>query len=89
VFLDQNFPPNANVDLILELSKDAAAGEIEIILGDNSVSGQMAEGLNSVNVKFTNDEPLESIVIRAKEPLGLALGKDSKFVRVLWGLAGK
>jgi phosphoglycerol transferase len=88
VFLDQEFPPNANVDLIFELSKEAAAGEVEIVLGENSVSGQLSEGLNSVNVKFANTAPSESLVIRVKNPMSVGLGKDSRFVRVVWGLSG-
>jgi len=88
VFLDQEFPPNANVDLIFELSKEAAAGEVEIVLGENSVSGQLSEGLNSINVKFSNTAPLESLVVRVKDPISLGLRKDSRFVRVVWGLSG-
>jgi hypothetical protein len=89
VVLNQNFPPNANVDLVFEVSKEAAGGEIELVLGEASISGQLSEGLNSVNVKFSNVGFEESLVIRAKDPNRLSLNADSRFVRVLWGLAGK
>ena len=88
VFLDRSFPENASVDLIFELSKEAASGEIELILGDAAISGPLSEGINSVNVKFTNTAPQESLIIRVKNPGVIGLSEESKFVRVLWGLAG-
>jgi hypothetical protein len=89
VFLNRGFPPNANVDLVIELSKGASAGEIELVLGDASVSGQMSEGLNSVNVKFSNSGFEDFLTIRIKDPTGLEQNEDSRFVRVLWGLASE
>jgi hypothetical protein len=89
IFMNRPFPPNANIDLVFELSKEAADGEIELVLGEASISGQLSEGLNSVNVKFSNAGFEESLVIRVKDPTSLNPSADSRFVRVLWVLAGK
>ena len=88
VFLDRSFPTNANVDLIFELSQEAASAEIELILGDAAISGSLSAGLNSMNVKFTNTTPQESLMIKVKNPSGIGLTGESKFVRIVWGLAG-
>jgi phosphoglycerol transferase len=86
VFLKGGFIERANVDLVLELSEEAAQEELEFVLGDSAVSGKLSPGINSLYMKFTNASPVEGLKIRVKDAEGSNLETDSKFVRVLWGI---
>jgi len=89
VSLNGEFSPNANVDLVIELSQEASEFEIELVIGDSSVYGKLTPGLNALSVQFSNSEAQEILSIRAKGAEATLLGANSKFVRVLWGLGGQ
>ena len=89
VVLQGGFPSNANVDLIVEVSPEASEGEIEMVLGGAAISGQLSPGINAINVKFTNANPVDALLIRSKNSDPTALDAQTRFVRVLWGLGGK
>lgn len=89
VVLQGGFSSNANVDLIIEVSSEASESEIELVLGGAAISGPLSPGVNAVNVKFTNANPGDALLIRSKNPDATALAANTRFVRVLWGLGGK
>jgi phosphoglycerol transferase len=89
VSLNGGFSPNANVDLVIELSQEASEFEIELVLGDSSVYGGLSPGLNALSVQFSNSEGQEVLSIRVRGPETTQLGTQSRFVRVLWGLGGQ
>lgn len=85
ISLDKAFPPNANVDLIFELSSTAAQGEIELVLGEAVVSGKLSAGINSVNVKFGNASEVQSLLVRYVRSESGADGDSGLFLRPIWG----
>jgi len=89
VVLEGGFSSNANIDLILELSPEASESEIELVLGGTATSGKFSPGINALNVQFTNTEPVDTLLIRAKGIDETNQKLDSRFVRVIWGLGGK
>lgn len=88
ITLDRPFPPNANVDLIFELSDWAAQSDIELVLGESVISGRLSQGLNSVNIKFSNTNTVETLIVRwaANAPRSKE-DADELFVRPVWGLS--
>jgi phosphoglycerol transferase len=87
ITLDKPFPPNANVDLIFELSVWAADYEVELVLGESVIAGRLSPGLNSVNVKFTNLTSSEALVVRSKGSSAQNNDGAEAFLRPVWGLS--
>jgi hypothetical protein len=71
------------VDLLLEVSELGAGGEIEFILGQTVLKGQLPVGTYALALEF----PLESnggeMIIRAAAGSPAAVTLDGKFVRVV------
>ena len=88
VSLQGGFASQANLDLILELSEEAANEELEFILGDETVSGKLSPGINSIHIKFSNPTPVDTLRIKVKDSVNSSLEGASKFVRILWGTGG-
>jgi hypothetical protein len=66
VTLGANLGPNATVDLIVELSEEAAAAEIEFALGDSSLAGTLPVGLSAITIDFGNTISAKTLTIRSK-----------------------
>jgi phosphoglycerol transferase len=84
VSLGGSFPIGANVDVVLEVSDQAALGEFEFTLGDATVTGPLAPGLNSLNINFQNTKPEKFLVIRHLGAKSESEISPQKFVRVVW-----
>jgi hypothetical protein len=84
VGLEGGFPVGTNLDTILEVSDEAALGEIEFTLGDATITGPMKPGLNSLNIKFENTKPEQFLIIRYLGPKAEVDVSLQEFVRVVW-----
>ena len=58
--------PNATIDLILEVSKEASASEVEFILGNSVLTGSLPVGTSSLTLNFTNTGSAGTLTIRSK-----------------------
>jgi hypothetical protein len=85
--LEGPIPARANVDLIFELTEDAAESEIELVLGDAVISGKLSAGINAVNVKFSNSTSVDSLVVRLANRESQNDLQPERFLRPIWGLA--
>ena len=77
------------MDLVIELSQEVSEFEIELVIGDSSVYGKLAPGLNALSVQFSNSGGQETLSIRLKGADATQVGTNPRFVRVLWGLGGQ
>jgi phosphoglycerol transferase len=66
VKLGDNVGPNATIDLILELSEEAAAAEVEFAFGDSTLAGTLPAGLSSLTIEFGNALSAKTLTIRSK-----------------------
>jgi phosphoglycerol transferase len=66
VTLGANVGPNATVDLIVELSEEAAAAEVEFALGDSTLAGTLPVGLSALTIDFGNTTSAKTLTIRSK-----------------------
>jgi phosphoglycerol transferase len=66
VTLGANVGPNATVDLIVELSEEAAAAEVEFGLGDATLAGTLPVGLSALTIDFGNTISAKTLTIRSK-----------------------
>lgn len=57
---------NATIDLILEVSDEASASEINFILGDSELTGSLPAGVSSFTLEFSNRETFDKLTIRSK-----------------------
>jgi len=85
--LEGPFPPRANVDLIFELTADAAESDIELVLGGAVISGKLSAGINALNVKFSNSTSEDSLVVRFAPGENQNNFQSERFLRPIWGLA--
>ena len=61
-----NVGPNATVDLIVELSEEAAAAEVEFALGGSTLAGTLPVGLSALTIDFGNTISAKTLTIRSK-----------------------
>lgn len=66
VVLKEPLGPNAEIDLILEVSEEASADEIEFILGDSVLIGSLPVGTASLTLNFANTAGVGTLTIRSK-----------------------
>jgi phosphoglycerol transferase len=66
VTLGANVGPNATIDLIVELSEEAAAAEVEFGLGDATLAGTLPVGLSALTIDFGNTMSAKTLTIRSK-----------------------
>jgi hypothetical protein len=66
VTLGANVGPNATIDLIVELSEEAAAAEVEFALGDSTLAGTLPVGLSALTIDFGNTISAKTLTIRSK-----------------------
>jgi phosphoglycerol transferase len=84
--LDRGFPANARVDMIIEISEEAAANEIEFILGDSTVFWSLPAGISSLNLRFENSFPVQELKMRVSGKPETNQDESNRFVRVIWAL---
>lgn len=66
VILKEPLGPNAEIDLIVEVSEGASASEIEFIVGDSVLTGSLPAGTSSLTLNFTNAASVDVLTIRSK-----------------------
>jgi phosphoglycerol transferase len=71
------------VDLLLEVSGQGAGGEIEFVLGNTSLKGQLPVGIFALALDFPLESKGGELIIRAVDGSPVATAVDGKFVRVV------
>jgi hypothetical protein len=71
------------VDLLLEVSGQGAGGEIEFVLGNTSLKGQLPVGIFALALDFPLESKGGELIIRAVDGSPAATAVDGKFVRVV------
>jgi phosphoglycerol transferase len=66
VSLKTSVVPNATIDLILELSEEAAAAEVEFTLGDSTLVGTLPVGVSALTIDFANSTSTQTLTIKSK-----------------------
>ncbi len=80
ITLDQNFPKNAKIDLIVEFDEAATGSELELVIGDAIVKGTPPAGSFVFTLNFANTYETNEITI--SEPSGVIPGSN-RFLRVI------
>jgi phosphoglycerol transferase len=76
------FSAMASVNLLLEVSEPAADKEIELVLDGASISTSLPRGISSLNIRFNNSNPTDTLVVKLKD-LSDAL-PAGKFIKPIW-----
>jgi len=74
---------STKVDLLLEVSELGASGEIEFVLGQTVLKGQLPLGIYALALDFPLESKGGELIIRAAAGSPAATSVDGKFVRVV------
>lgn len=84
VHLESKIGRSGVVDLILDVSEVASRGNIDFVVGDVVLTGQLPAGLFALALSFPGLSEIETLTIRASLGSDAAdLGPNEKFVRVV------
>ncbi len=79
VILSSTIPQRAQIDVLVNVSELASKGELEFVVGDSVLVGQIPQGGNSLSLQFTNNTEADFLTIRHKGQKE----DSSKFVEVV------
>ena len=71
------------IDLIFDVSEQAAASELEFVLGDAVLTGTFPKGVYSLTLTFTNASAESELIIRSKGSIDPASTDEVKLVRIV------
>jgi phosphoglycerol transferase len=83
ISLERSVPAFGEIDLIIDVSEEAATGELDMVLGESSLTGTFPKGIYSITLKFSNSAPESDLIIRSKNSIESDESGESKFVRVV------
>jgi phosphoglycerol transferase len=83
ISLERSVPAFGEIDLIIDVSEEAATGELDLILGESSLTGTFPKGIYSITLKFSNSAPESDLIIRSKNSIESDESGESKFVRIV------
>jgi uncharacterized membrane protein YozB (DUF420 family) len=83
VSLTGPLPPRVSLDLVLEVSELAAAGELEFVVGDSAVKGTLPAGIFTLSLSFTNSTSSESMTVRSLASSESGISGSDKLVRII------
>jgi phosphoglycerol transferase len=83
VELKEFVPVNGEIDLIIDVSGFSAQGELEFVLGNSSLKGNLPEGVTSITLRFANSAPSKELVIRAPGVDPDSQSTKNKLVRIV------
>jgi hypothetical protein len=66
VRLSSTIPQRAQIDILVNVSGLASKGELEFVVGDSVLVGQIPQGGNSLSLQFTNSTEADFLTIRHK-----------------------
>jgi hypothetical protein len=72
-----------SVDLLVEVSETAAQGDIEFVLGQTVLTGQLPKGISALALEFTQENRGGELIIRAAGGSPASSQISEKFVRVI------
>ena len=76
-------PAFGEVDLIFDVSEQAASGEIEFVLGESILTGKIPMGIYSLTLSFTNTAAESELIIRSKGSVDPGSTEEVKLVRIV------
>jgi hypothetical protein len=71
------------VDLLLEVSETASQGDIEFVMGQTVLTGQLPEGISALALEFPLEKRGGELIIRAAGGSPASSQVSEKFVRVI------
>jgi uncharacterized membrane protein YozB (DUF420 family) len=83
VSLTGPLPPRVSLDVVLEVSELAAAGELEFVVGDSAVKGTLPSGIFTLSLSFTNSTSSESLIVRSLASSESGISGSDKLVRII------
>lgn len=76
-------PASGEVDLIFDVSEQAAGSELEFVLGESVLVGAFPQGIYSLTLSFTNASAEPEMIIRSKGAVDSGSGEEVKLVRIV------
>jgi hypothetical protein len=70
------YPPGAQIDIVVEVSELASKGEIEFLVGESSVRGDLPPGVFTLSMIFNNSSLVESLIVRSIQAKGSELASE-------------
>jgi hypothetical protein len=83
ISFEREIPAFGEIDLIIEVSEEASAGEVDLILGESSLTGTFPKGVYSITLNFSNTGPEAGLMIRSKNLSESDEGDESRFIRIV------
>jgi hypothetical protein len=71
------------VDLLFEVSETASQGDIEFVMGQTVLTGQLPEGISALALEFPLEKRGGELIIRAAGGSPASSQISEKFVRVI------
>jgi len=76
-------PAFGEIDLIFDVSEQAAASELEFVLGESVLTGTFPKGVYSLTLTFTNAAAESELIIRSKGSIDPESTDEVKLVRIV------
>jgi hypothetical protein len=76
-------PAFGEIDLIFEVTNEAASSELEFVLGESILAGAFPNGIYSLNLSFTNASAESDLIVRSKSQAGSVSGDEVKLLRIV------
>jgi len=76
-------PASGEIDLIFDVSEQAAAGELEFVLGESVLAGTFPQGIYSLTLSFTNSSAESELIIRSKAAGDSGSTEEVRLVRIV------
>jgi phosphoglycerol transferase len=81
--LGRSIPARGEIDLIIDVSEEAALGDLEFALGDSVFAGTLPKGIYSFTINFENTSPQSSITVRSQTLAPAAGQTETRLVRIV------